>query len=44
MSNQNLGHKARASPAGDACHPRPNDVRNGRGLPAIGRGGLKKLV
>ncbi len=25
-------------------HPRPNDVRSGQGLPAQGRGRLKKLV
>uniref|UniRef100_A0A915IWX6 Uncharacterized protein n=1 Tax=Romanomermis culicivorax TaxID=13658 RepID=A0A915IWX6_ROMCU len=36
MSNQNFGHKARTSPAGDAHRPHPNNMRNGRGLPAIG--------
>jgi Reverse transcriptase (RNA-dependent DNA polymerase)/Endonuclease/Exonuclease/phosphatase family len=43
MSKRNLNH-ARASPAGDARRPRPNDVGNQRGLPAHGRSGLKKRV
>ncbi|XP_059389804.1 craniofacial development protein 2-like [Carassius carassius] len=36
--------QARAFPLGDARHLRPDGVRNGRGLPAQGRGRLKKRV
>ena len=44
MSIQESAQSARASPVGDARRPRPNDVRNWQGLPAHGRGRLKKRV